>query len=116
MAQMKPQEALVQQAVAAFRKRDYQKAKEFYQEAAERYGNQWFRMNIELCEARIQGKRSTTGLPRNARQLPAAAPAAPPPPGDTSALARQLDETQALLEKYYTRCQELEYRKLEPQQ
>lgn len=84
---------LVKQAVEHFRHGRYQQAKACYQQAATRYGEEVFMSAVQLCEWRLNG---------------AAAWGRPASTGEGDA-ARQLEETQKLLEHYYQRCQELEY-------
>lgn len=87
---------IVKQANAAFRQRDYSRAKRLYQQAAAHYGGSLFEANLALCERRLQSS---------------SAPSTQATRGDDShpAVSRQLAETQKLLEQYFARCQELEH-------
>jgi hypothetical protein len=88
---------IVKQANAAFRQRDYSRAKRLYQQAAAHYGGSLFEANLTLCERRLQSPSEA-----NASVLSQSG-------GDSSAVSRQLAETQKLLEQYFARCQELEH-------
>ena len=55
------QKSIVKQATQHFRKGDYQRAKACYQQAAERYGNQFFEANILLCDKRQNGTGNAGG-------------------------------------------------------
>ena len=89
----------VKRAHNAFRQGDYHTAKQLYQQAANQYGGRFFEVNLTLCERRLQN--------------PAVASAEALQPSEigsnSSAISQQLAETQKLLEKYFTRCQELEH-------
>lgn len=87
---------LVKRAHNAFNQGNYQSAIELYQQAAHQYGQSLFDVNIRICEQRLQMPGQLT---RNA-----------PKSTDAIPVSQQLEETQALLEHYYRRCQELEYR------
>ena len=82
----------VQQAVNSFRQGDYQQAKQWYEQAAQRYGQSLFEGSIRLCEARL-------GV-----ALPAS---------NTVTAAEQLEQTQQLLEQYYQRYQALRFQLLD---
>ncbi|WP_434986166.1 hypothetical protein [Vreelandella zhaodongensis] len=87
---------LVKRAHNAFNEGDYQHAIALYQQAAYQYGQHLFDVNIKICEQRLQ---KPGGIFKSA-----------PKSGETIPVAQQLAETQELLEYYYRRCQELEYR------
>jgi len=87
---------LVKRAHDAFNQGDYQHAIALYQKAANQYGQSLFDVNIRMCKQQLQG------LGRIFKSEPKSADAIP--------VAQQLAETQELLEHYYRRCQELEYR------
>ena len=87
---------LVKRAHSAFNQGDYQSAIELYQQAANQYGQSLFNVNIKICEQRLQKPGQVIkSAPQSAENIP---------------IAQQLAETQELLEHYYRRCQELEYR------
>ncbi|RUR27842.1 hypothetical protein ELY33_14720 [Vreelandella andesensis] len=87
---------LVKRAHDAFNQGDYQHAITLYQQAAFQYGQHLFDINISICEQRLQKPNQVI------KSAPKSADAVP--------VAQQLVETQELLEHYYRRCQELEYR------
>jgi hypothetical protein len=91
---------IVKRANSAFKKGDYHNAKALYQEAAHQYGSHLFSANVAVCEKALK-----TGRPA---QINAAL--TPRPHIDNNAVSQQLAETQQLLEHYYNRSQELEYR------
>lgn len=102
-------QTIVKQAVAYFKKGDYQQAKTCYQQAAQKFGSQLFANSIRLCDFRM-------GQPAaNQRVALKGKSAGETQIGDEADTARQLDETQKLLEHYYTRCQELEYQLMDRQ-
>lgn len=87
---------LVKRAHDAFKQNDYQNAITLYQQAAYQYGQSLFDVNIKICEQRLQKSGQVIQhAPKSAETIP---------------IAQQLAETQELLEYYYRRCQELEYR------
>lgn len=90
---------IVKHANAAFRQGDYHTAKQLYQQAANQYGSRLFEVNLALCERRMQSSAVA-----NPNALPTSGIGS-----NSSAISRQLAETQALLEHYYARCQELEH-------
>ncbi len=94
---MSSHQPIVKQAADCYRQGRYARAHQLYLQAASRYGNHLFKANLALCQRRL----STVSTPANA-------PAAEAAPAAESA-AQQLAETQKLLEKYFTRCQELEH-------
>lgn len=96
------QDRVLHKAAEAFKQGDYQQAKRYYQQAATRYGQALFAHSIELCNRRLAGP----GAPASPNLIDEQAPHNNQ---STEALAKQLNETQALLEQYYTRCQALEY-------
>lgn len=87
---------LVKRAHDAFNQGDYQDAIMLYQQAAYQYGQSLFDVNIRICEQRL--KKPGQVLKSMSKSA------------DTIPVAQQLAETQELLEYYYRRCQELEYR------
>ncbi|CAH1043982.1 hypothetical protein [Halomonas sp. TD01] len=87
---------LVKRAHDAFNHGDYQDAITLYQQAAYQYGQSLFDVNIRICEQRLQKPGQLM------KRVPKSSDAIP--------VAQQLAETQELLEYYYRRCQELEYR------
>ncbi|WP_409523343.1 hypothetical protein [Nitrincola sp. MINF-07-Sa-05] len=93
----------VKDAASLFRQGQYEKAKQCYIQAASRYGEQLFKANIALCDRYISKKPSKAFAVASLGILPAAASQ------DPVVLANQLQQTQALLEKYFIRAQELEY-------
>lgn len=96
---------IVKQAIEHYRSGNYAQAKACYQQAAERYGQHLFASSIRLCELRQNPPAAPANTAPATRPLPTAKPAASP--------EAQLQETQTLLEHYYTRCQELEYQLLD---
>ncbi|AIA76754.1 hypothetical protein FF32_18460 [Halomonas campaniensis] len=95
---------LVKRAHSAFNQGDYQHAIALYQQAAYQYGQHLFDVNVNICEQRLQKSGHVVmGTPR-------VAPRSVPKSVDAIPVAQQLAETQELLEHYYRRCQELEYR------
>lgn len=96
---MTTQTLLVAQAVQHYRQGDYKQALKHYQQAAAKYGQHLFKANVQLCEQKLNGK----ALQPAATSLPQANTS------NSHALAQQLEQTQQLLEHYYTRTQELEY-------
>lgn len=98
---------IVRRAVTLFKEGDFKQAKSLYQQAASEYGSRLFANNIRLCELRM-------GQPAANQPLEVNQPVASG--GDVPELARQLDETQKLLEHYYTRCREMEYQLMDRNQ
>lgn len=97
------------QALEQFRKGNYRQAIEHYQLAARQYGHHLFANNIRLCEmriARLSAKR-TTGVAAASHTSGSGMISQSGADGDIS---RQLESTQQLLEHYFIRCQELEYK------
>lgn len=94
-------EFIVKKASQLFQQGQYSEAKACYQQAARRYGAHLFDKSIELCDRRLGSNRPNN----NGQPTPVKSNAA-----DGEAIARQLQDTQTLLEQYYTRCQELEYK------
>lgn len=82
-------QTIVQQAVTYFKQGQFQQAKERYQQAAQQYGEHLFANSVRLCELRLSASKGAQD-------------------GVVTTVG-QLEETQKLLEHYYTRCQELEY-------
>ncbi len=106
----KTSQSIVQQAVAHFKQGHYQQAKTCYQKAAQTYGSHLFANSIRLCELRMNAPTgrsgiSPTAVPGTLNYPQASAEARQ----DEASVARQLEETQKLLEHYFKRCQELEY-------
>lgn len=87
--------SIVANAAKQYREGNYREALTLYQKAASAYGSALFNANIMLCEQRLKGNTQKTVLP------------------GSPAESRQLNETQELLEYYYRRCQELEYKLLD---
>jgi len=104
------QQSVVKQATQHFKKGDYSRAKACYQKAGELYGTPLFANSIRLCELRMSKPRAQT--PGGVIAAPGPASQAAPQASNPGA-ERQLQETQRLLEHYYTRCQELEYQLLD---
>ncbi len=100
---------IVKQAVALFKQGDFKQAKSLYQQAADQYGSQLFANNIRLCELRMAQPAVNQKLVKPREPNGDAS-------GDTSELSRQLDETQKLLEYYYTRAREMEYQLMDRKQ
>ncbi len=106
------QQTIVKQATQHFQKGDYSRAKACYQKAGEVYGTALFANSIRLCELRM-GKPLAQAVPKTlSTNNPAVASSSCAAEPDT---ARQLQETQSLLEHYFTRCQELEYQLIDRQ-
>lgn len=82
----------VQLAVTHFRNGDYEQAKRYYEQAAQKYGRQLFEGSIRLCESKLG-----TALPNL----------------DSVTVADQLTQTQQLLEQYYQRYQALRFQLLD---
>lgn len=99
MARQEP--LIVKLATEHFRKGEYQQARSYYQQAAQRYGQSLFANSIRLCDLRMNKPAVTIPLVTNTQSADTNGGATP--------LERQLNETQQLLEHYYTRCQALEY-------
>lgn len=93
--------SLVVQAAQHYRRGDFKQALHYYQQAAKQYGQHLFGANLQLCKQKINGTKHGS--------LPVTA-APPVQANNNSKLALQLQETQKLLEHYYNRTQELEYR------
>ena len=95
---------LVKQAVTLFKQGNYQQARQFYQQAAQKYGHHLFKINIALCDRYLTQKPLpvATAFPTAQSQQDTASSA------ELSALTQQLAETQSQLEHYYTRCQQLQ--------
>ena len=87
---------LVKRAHDAFNQGEYQDAIVRYQQAAYQYGQHIFDINIRICEKRLQ--------------KPGQVIKSAPKSAETTPIDQQLVETQELLEHYYRRCQELDYR------
>ena len=91
----------VKQAFTFFKQGDYKNAKHYYTLASNTYGKELFSVNIALCDKYIEN----APLTKITRPV-----AFPDSTGvDKEVLATQLANTQAKLEHYYTRCQELQY-------
>lgn len=88
--------SIVASASKQYREGNYQEALTLYQKAAAVYGSSLFKLNITLCEQRLRSNDQRE-------------PVLPGSPAES----KQLSETQELLEYYYRRCQELEYKLLE---
>lgn len=97
------QQPIVKQANTHFTKGDFERAKACYQQAAQVYGHRLFANSIRLCDLRL----NRPAVEPSVAELPAAP--VPAVVANESQAVRQLEETQQLLEHYYTRCQELEY-------
>lgn len=91
----------VKQAIAFFKQGDYKNAKHYYTLASNTYGNKLFNVNIALCDKYIKNAPLST--------LQKTDVIAETTDIDKETLAAQLATTQAKLEYYYTRCQELQY-------
>lgn len=89
-------QSIVQQAVAYFKQGQYQQAKESYQQAVQQYGEHLFANSVRLCELRLSAFDANKGA--------------------AVSTVDQLEETQKLLEHYYTRCQELECQLIDRQE
>lgn len=103
---------IVPRALSAYKRGDYRTAKWLYEEAARRYGDSLFSANLTLCEKAL--RNSDCPIDECASGGSAATTSEGGLPGNdaTSAISRQLAETQSLLEKYFIRCQELEQQML----
>lgn len=97
---MEVTQRIVANAAKYFREGNYQEALSLYQQAAKYYDARFFSANIALCQWRINGTRPAESI-------------VPGSPAESRRLSKQLDETQGLLERYYRRCQELEYQLME---
>ena len=97
------QQSVVKQANTHFTQGDFERAKAYYQQAAQVYGHKLFANSIRLCDLRLN---QPVDLPTVVKA--SVAPATVVVANESQAV-RQLQETQQLLEHYYTRCQELEY-------
>lgn len=99
---MQKNQFIVKQAASFYQQGDYKSALSFYKKAAEKYGQNLFNGNIQLCEKKLSGKSLSTPLtlPPQAMQV-------------TGNTEQQLQHTQQLLEHYYKRTQELEYQLLD---
>jgi len=106
-----PQELILAKAAKAFTSGNYVEARQLYQRASARYGEDLFAESIALCDRLLQ--RMGAGETQGGEPPGGGCPNATGVPVSEGAVARQLQETQALLEKYYTRCQELEHRALD---
>lgn len=106
---------IVPRAISAYNRGDYQTAKALYQEAARRYGESLFSANLQLCQKALRNDEAS--MENTAAGNFAVTTSEGDSPGDdaTSAVSRQLAETQTLLEKYYSRCQELEHQLMDRQ-
>lgn len=105
------QELILTKAADAFQRGDYEQAREYYKQASTRFGEGLFAESIALCDRRL-----SRGAPNDdATPEPVHPDESHATPGG-SRIAEQLQETQALLEKYYSRCQELEYQLLDCQE
>lgn len=100
---------LVKQAAGHFTQGDYAAAHRLYLKAAEQYGEHLFRANIQICEKRLKIARPAANQARSGPVKTSVDSHGT----QTDPIAAQLAETQKLLEHYYTRCQELEYRLLD---
>lgn len=92
----------VKQAVSFFKQGDYLKAKEYYLLASNAYGTELFSINIALCDKYLDNPAPKNPIGLNTVKADSSNVHA-------DALAKQLAATQAKLEHYYTRCQELQY-------
>lgn len=98
---MNAQPLVVKQAMQAFRQGNYAAAKVLYQKAAQYYGEHLFKANLYLCDKYTgSGSGGLASMPESTAQ-------------QAGQFQRQLQETQQLLERYYQRCQELEYQLLD---
>ena len=93
-------QSIVKQAVTLFKQGEFKQAKSLYQQAANQYGSRLFTYNIQLCERRM-GQPAVSHSPLIKTSLSLTS--------DSLEVAQQLDETQKLLEYYYSKCQEMEY-------
>ena len=87
-------ESIVSQAKAQFEAGEYTQAKQLYQSAQNLYGTKLFEVNVALCDARLsKNDNIITEL-------------ASPSCDHNVGAEQQLEQTQALLEKYYTKYQQ----------
>ena len=107
---MESSPSIIRQAAAKFSAGAFQEAHQLYQQAAELLGSENVKINLWLCEQRM-GKTVTCATSS------AASLSAPVRPQQATAdeLARQLAETQAQLESYYSRYQQLKYQAMDTQ-
>lgn len=104
------QELVLARAAEAFARGDYEQARQCYEQASMRFGGDLFSQSITLCNRRLQRRKAGEDVYAD---NPLAGGHHPGGPGEATAegpLARQLQETQALLEKYYALSQELEHK------
>lgn len=83
---------IVKQATQAFATGRFDTALDLYKKAADTYGKALFEVNIALCQRRLKNT----------------APQADGSSGQGITVEQQLQNTQQLLEYYFTRSQELE--------
>lgn len=100
--------SIVKKAAHAFQQGDYAVAKQFYQQASERYGHQLFAVNITLCERALTPGYALKASSEAAQLVDNTSQKLP-----SGATEQQLQETQQMLEHYFTRCQQLEYQLLD---
>lgn len=98
--------ALVKQAISCYQQGDYQNALNLYQKAASKYGRELFNGNIQLCKNRLNGTSIILTSQKTTKHNQPLAIA-------SSNMAEQLQQTQQLLEHYYQRTQQLEYKLLD---
>ncbi|WP_019627329.1 hypothetical protein [Thioalkalivibrio sp. ALJT] len=89
-------DTLIRRAAEHFQRQDYQQALDLYREAATLLGEGQVRANIQLCERRLDTAASMRPVEEASR------PAVP-------TVEEQLEQTQARLEYYYQRYQELKW-------
>lgn len=91
---------VVKQATQAFAAGQYDKALDLYKKAANTYGKALFEVNIALCQRRLKNAAAEVTNIDGAQ-------------GQDITLEQQLQNTQQLLEYYFTRSQELEQQLLD---
>lgn len=99
------QDSLVKNAAKLFAAKQFEEAKKLYLKASDLFGKQNFALNITLCEKVLNPEPHeiiNTGVVSHSSETIS-----------DSIAAEQLAKTQSLLEYYFKRCQELEYKLLD---
>jgi hypothetical protein len=100
----------IKQANQAFKKGDYTKALELYQQLSHTMDVSLFNINIQLCQKRLSN--SPQPVSKSLSTIPSSQ--ATSDIGVTKQNSTtQLIQTQALLEHYFTKAQQLEYQLLD---
>ena len=101
------QKQVLAKAAESFKKGDYKQAKQLYQQASAHFGQNLFAESITLCDRRLDRMGNSNESDQQNSTEPETASQNSATPDKT--IDQQLRDTQALLEKYYLRCQELEH-------